>query len=84
MDICVARQPILDRFRRTHAYELLFRDGLTNAFGAGDSDRASIKVLDISLSAFGAETLTAGRPSWTSRARPSSERTGGQIPGIPL
>src|SRR5262249_21341231 len=32
VDICVARQPILDRLRRTHAYELLFRDGLTSAF----------------------------------------------------
>ena len=28
----VARQPILDRELKTHAYELLFRDSLDNVF----------------------------------------------------
>src|SRR5215510_4257255 len=61
MDICVARQPILNRFRQTHAYELLFRDGLTNAFSAEDPDRASTRVLD--------ETLTGGRPAFVNFTR---------------
>ena len=69
MDICLARQPILDRFRRTHAYELLFRDGLTGAFSAEDPDRASPRVLDISSFAFGVETLTGGRPAFVNFTR---------------
>src|SRR5262249_45043835 len=69
VDICVARQPILDRFQRTHAYELLFRDGLTSAFGAGDPDRAPAGVLDISFFTFGAETLTGGRPAFVNFTR---------------
>ena len=69
MDICVARQPILDRFRRTHAYELLFRDGLTGPFSAENPDRTSPRVLDISSFAGGVETLTGGRPAFVNFTR---------------
>jgi EAL and modified HD-GYP domain-containing signal transduction protein len=82
VDICVARQPILDRFRRTHAYELLFRDGLTSAFGVGDPDRASARVLDISFFAFAAETLTGSRPAFVNFTREALiGRLGGTDPG---
>ena len=69
MDVYVARQPILNRFRQTHGYELLFRDGLTNAFSAEDPDRASARVLDISFFVFGVETLTGGRPAFVNFTR---------------
>jgi c-di-GMP-related signal transduction protein len=50
VDLYVARQPILDRSRRTYAYELLFRDGLVNAFGAEDPDLATARVIVFSIS----------------------------------
>ncbi|HEY6766565.1 MAG TPA: hypothetical protein VI386_17535 [Candidatus Sulfotelmatobacter sp.] len=37
----VARQPIFDREERVFGYELLFRDGVENAFIGGDADMAS-------------------------------------------
>lgn len=40
----VARQPIVDREERVFGYELLFRDGLENAFN-GDGDEASRATL---------------------------------------
>ena len=63
MDLYVARQPILDRFCRTYAYELLFRDGLVNAFGAEDPDLATARVIDTSF-VLGIETLTGGRKAF--------------------
>ncbi|MGN1357574.1 MAG: EAL and HDOD domain-containing protein [Succinivibrionaceae bacterium] len=41
----VARQPILDSRMRTYAYELLFRQGLTNAFPNISSEKATISLL---------------------------------------
>ena len=41
----VARQPIFDREERVFGYELLFRDGLENAF-SGNRDEASRATLD--------------------------------------
>ena len=49
MDLYVARQPILDRSRRTYACKLLFHDGLVNAFGAEDPDLATALKMDASL-----------------------------------
>ena len=69
VDIYVARQPILDRLRRTHAYELLFRDGPTNTFSAEDPDRATARVIDTSFFVFGVETLTGGRPAFVNFTR---------------
>jgi EAL and modified HD-GYP domain-containing signal transduction protein len=61
MTVFVARQPILDRSRRTCAYELLYRGGLEAAFDGTDPDRATLKVLDTSFHVFGIEALTGGR-----------------------
>lgn len=41
----VARQPILDRKMKTYAYELLFRQGLTNAFPQISSEKATTTLL---------------------------------------
>ena len=69
MDLYVARQPILDRSRRTYAYELLFRDGLVNDFGAGDPDLATARVIDTSFFVLGIETLTGGRKAFVNFTR---------------
>src|SRR5579859_2181836 len=55
----VARQPIFDREERVFGYELLFRDGLENAF-TGNRDEASRATLDRSL-LVGLDVLCDGR-----------------------
>ncbi len=45
MNIYVARQPIFRKDRSLHGYELLFRDGLTNAFPDMDGSEATSRVL---------------------------------------
>jgi len=58
----VARQPILDLHGRVHGYELLFRDGHTDAF-SGDGDQASRTMLDNAM-LFGLRRLTCGLPAF--------------------
>jgi c-di-GMP-related signal transduction protein len=58
----MARQPILDLRGKVHAYELLFRDGLENAF-RGDGEMASRTIVDNAV-IFGLEDLTAGLPAF--------------------
>jgi c-di-GMP-related signal transduction protein len=55
----VARQPIFDREEKVFGYELLFRNGLENAF-SGDADEASRATLDRSL-LMGLDVLCDGR-----------------------
>jgi len=55
----VARQPIFDREQKVFGYELLFRDGVENAF-SGDLDAASRATLDRSL-LMGLDVLCDGR-----------------------
>jgi len=69
VDLYVARQPILDRSRRTYAYELLFRDGLVNAFSAEDPDLATARVIDTSFFVLGIESLTGGRTAFVNFTR---------------
>jgi EAL and modified HD-GYP domain-containing signal transduction protein len=45
MDVLVGRQPILDRYDRTVAYELLFRSGTENRFDGSDGDAATNAVI---------------------------------------
>jgi EAL and modified HD-GYP domain-containing signal transduction protein len=61
MTVCVARQPILDRSRRTCAYELLYRGSIDSAFEGRDADRATLTVLDTSFFVMGIDALTGGR-----------------------
>jgi c-di-GMP-related signal transduction protein len=56
----VARQPIFDRQKRVHAYELLFRFGFENVFACHDGDHAS-KAVIANAFLIGLQTLTQGR-----------------------
>jgi c-di-GMP-related signal transduction protein len=56
----VARQPIFDREEKVFGYELLFRNGLENAFDGVDPDAASRATLDSSL-LMGLDVLCDGR-----------------------
>ena len=56
----MARQPIFDREEKVFGYELLFRNGLENAFTGGDSDAASRATVDSSL-LMGIDVLCDGR-----------------------
>ncbi|MBF0506701.1 MAG: HDOD domain-containing protein [Nitrospirae bacterium] len=61
MDTYIARQPIFDREKHLFAYELLFRDGLSNFFPQIDGDTATSKVLSSSFLSIGMETITGGK-----------------------
>jgi EAL and modified HD-GYP domain-containing signal transduction protein len=63
----VARHPIFDREEKVFGYELLFRDGLENAFG-GDTDEASRATLDRSL-LMGLDVLCDGRRAFVNCTR---------------
>jgi EAL and modified HD-GYP domain-containing signal transduction protein len=60
MDVYLARQPIFDRMKHIYGYELLFRDGLSNAFPQIDGDTASSNVLSSSFLCMGMEQITGG------------------------
>ncbi|MGC1646380.1 MAG: hypothetical protein WA741_11165 [Candidatus Sulfotelmatobacter sp.] len=63
----VARQPIFDRAEKVFGYELLFRDGLENAFH-GDTDEASRATLDRTL-LMGLDVLCDGRCAFVNCTR---------------
>ena len=63
----VARQPIFDRDEKVIGYELLFRDGLENAF-SGNTDEASRATLDSSL-LMGLDVLCDGRRAFVNCTR---------------
>ena len=63
----MARQPIFDRDEKVFGYELLFRDGLENAFN-GDCDEASRATLDRSL-LMGLDVLCDGRRAFVNCTR---------------
>ncbi len=64
MDIYIARQPILDRNKALFAYELLFRDGLSNYFPEIDGDTATSKVLSGSFLTMGINNITGGKKAF--------------------
>ena len=59
-----ARQPILDREKNLFAYELLFRDGVTNAFPDIDGDEATLKIVAASQFDFSMTDFTGDRPAF--------------------
>jgi EAL and modified HD-GYP domain-containing signal transduction protein len=69
MTVFVARQPILDRSRRTCAYELLYRSGPDSGYDAPDADRATLEVIDTSFHVVGLETLTGRRRAFVNFTR---------------
>ncbi|MBF0558229.1 MAG: HDOD domain-containing protein [Nitrospirae bacterium] len=64
MDVYIARQPIFDRKKVVFAYELLFRDSLSNYFPRADGDKATSKVLSGSLFAVGMERITGEKKAF--------------------
>ncbi|MDD3816365.1 MAG: HDOD domain-containing protein [Desulfocapsaceae bacterium] len=60
MNVFVARQPIFNRHRRIFAYELLFRDGDSNAFPGVDGDEATSSLLSSSFFTVGIEKIASG------------------------
>src|SRR4029077_7260981 len=64
----VARQPIFDRAEKVFGYELLFRDGLENAFSGTDLEAASRATLDSSL-LMGFDVLCDGRRAFLNCTR---------------
>ena len=64
----VARQPIFDREEKVFGYELLFRDGLENAFSGVDLEAASRATLDSSL-LMGLDVLCDGRRAFLNCTR---------------
>lgn len=59
-----ARQPILDRNKELYAYELLFRDGLENAFPDIDGDEATSRMVEGSQFSFGLEDFLGDKPGF--------------------
>jgi c-di-GMP-related signal transduction protein len=64
MDAFVARQPIFDRKKSLFAYELLFRDGLSNFVPDIDGDIATSSLLSSSFFTIGIERITGGRKAF--------------------
>ncbi|MGR1182208.1 EAL and HDOD domain-containing protein [Aeromonas veronii] len=58
----VARQPILDRDLKTHAYELLFRDSLNNVFPSISSQQATSRLVVEQFLQQNIDQLLGGRP----------------------
>ena len=59
-----ARQPILDRNKELIAYELLFRDGITNVFPDVDADEATNHLIAGGETNFGLEDFTGTKPAF--------------------
>ena len=64
MDVYVARQPIFNKRKRIYGYELLFRDGMVNAFPDVDGDAATSRVLSTSFLSNGIERITGRRKAF--------------------
>ena len=64
MDIFVARQPIFTKSKKIFGYELLFRDGLQNAFPDIDGDTATSKLLSNTFFSFGIGEITGDKPGF--------------------
>jgi c-di-GMP-related signal transduction protein len=63
-EVFLARQPIFDRTKTVHAYELLFRAGLENRAEFTDGSRATSHVIDTGFFTMGLERLTSGKPAF--------------------
>ncbi len=69
MENFIARQPIFNRDREVVAYELLFRNGLKNAFDFSDGTEATSHVMVNSLMLFGMRALTGGNKAFINVTR---------------
>ncbi len=60
----MARQPIFNKRKRIYGYELLFRDGMVNAFPDVDGDAATSRVLSTSFWSNDIERITGRRKAF--------------------
>ena len=68
-DVFVARQPIFSRRQSVYGYELLFRDGVENAFRSGDGSAATVSVIETGFLSIGLQQLTGGKPAFINFTR---------------
>jgi c-di-GMP-related signal transduction protein len=61
MEVLVGRQPILDRYHRTVAYELLFRSGIENCFDGSDGNAATRTVITNAFLTIGCQRVLGAR-----------------------
>lgn len=64
MDVFIARQPIFDRSKRVVAYELLFRQGMINAYENSDADQATLDVINNGFLLIGMGNLTGNKKAF--------------------
>jgi c-di-GMP-related signal transduction protein len=64
MEVFLARQPILDRFNKLFAYELLFRDSEKNTYQGEDGDKATIDVIKNTFTNIGIEKVTGNKKAF--------------------
>jgi len=64
MEVYVARQPIFNKNKKLFGYELLFREGLSNAFPDIDGDTATSKLLSNSFFSIGMNQLTSDKKAF--------------------
>lgn len=65
METLVARQPIFNQEEEVHGYELLYRDGLDNAYNSDvDGDEATSQVLSNSFLVMGIDEVTGGKKAF--------------------
>lgn len=62
MEIFIARQPIFDTQKKLFGYELLFRNGLENAFPNINGDTATSSVLSNTFFSFGLTEILGNKP----------------------
>jgi EAL and modified HD-GYP domain-containing signal transduction protein len=61
VDVFVVRQPIFDRSRRTHAYELIFRAIRAHGFARADPDAVLRQVVEDASDLIGRKRIAGGR-----------------------
>ncbi|MFZ0427901.1 MAG: HDOD domain-containing protein [Acidobacteriota bacterium] len=63
-EVFLARQPIFDRSKAVHAYELLFRSGRENRADFTDGNKATSQVIDTGFFTMDLERVTSGKPAF--------------------
>lgn len=69
MKIHLARQPVFNRNKKIHGYELLFRDGALNAFPGIDGDTATSQLLSSSFFNAGIDDVSRGKKAFINFTR---------------
>ncbi|MBN1276465.1 MAG: HDOD domain-containing protein [Deltaproteobacteria bacterium] len=69
MNVYVARQPVFTRSKKIFGYELLFRDGLSNAFPDIDGDTATSKLLSSSFLTMDIDSISGKKKAFINFTR---------------